>query len=313
MKTLVLSMISIAATVAAMTACTSESDEINEAQQLAIKLNAGVVQTKAVIDSDASKHPTKAITPVYFYRNDETKGTLPTWTSSTNFDGTIGIDGTITGFTQYYASDGKETHIAGLYLGENITPAPTVSDKSVSFTIDGDQDILFAPAINVGSRNEPVENNVLAFEHKLTQFKFVAKTGANIGAINGINVNIKNYNTTSTISLVDGTFGTWATPISTKNITLNALANNGESNPSAGIMLQPGLKNIVLDVTASDYLSTVQTLTINGKDGANSDSFEAGKSYTITITFKGKEVTASATISPWVDGTKPDASEGEIE
>lgn len=311
MKTLVLSMISIAATVAAMTACTSESDGIDEAQQLAIKLNAGVVQTKAVIESDASKHPTKEITPVYFYRDDETKGVIPTWTSSTNFNGKIGTDGTITGFTQYYASDGKETHIAGLYLGENITPAPAVTNKSVSFTIDGDQDILFAPTINVGSRNEPANSNVLAFEHKLTQFKFVAKTGTNIGAINGINVNIKNYNTTSTISLVDGTFGTWATPISAKNITLVALANGGASTPSDGIMLEPGLKSITLEVTASDYLTAAQSLTINGTDGTTSDSFEAGKSYTITITFKGKEVTASATISPWEEGTAPDS--GEIE
>lgn len=310
MKTLVLSMISIAATIAAMTACTSESDEIDEAQQLAIKLNAGVVQTKAVIDSDASKHPTIEITPVYFYRDDEIKGVNPTWTSSTNFDGKIGTDGTITGFTQYYASDGKETHIAGLYLGENIT-TPTVSDKSVSFTIDGEQDILFAPATNVGSRNEPADNNVLAFEHKLTQFKFVAKTGANIGAINGINVNIKNYNTTSTISLVDGTFGAWATPTSAKNITLAALANGGASTPSNGIMLEPGLKSITLDVTASDYLTATQSLTIYGTDGTTSDSFEAGKSYIITITFKGKEVTASATISPWKEGTAPDS--GEIE
>ena len=52
MKTLVLSMISIAATIAAMTACTSESDPVDEVEaQVPINLNAGVLQTKAVIDA----------------------------------------------------------------------------------------------------------------------------------------------------------------------------------------------------------------------------------------------------------------------
>ena len=54
MKTLVLSMISIAATVAAMTACTSEGDpidNIDNGQPVEIKLNAGVITTKSPITS----------------------------------------------------------------------------------------------------------------------------------------------------------------------------------------------------------------------------------------------------------------------
>ena len=61
MKTLVLSMISIAATVAAMTACTSESDPINDITnpkdaKVEIKLNAGVlgVETKAAITTSTT-------------------------------------------------------------------------------------------------------------------------------------------------------------------------------------------------------------------------------------------------------------------
>ena len=56
MKTLVLSMISIAATIAAMTACTSEGDpidNIDNGQPVEIQLNAGVVTTKAAITSNA--------------------------------------------------------------------------------------------------------------------------------------------------------------------------------------------------------------------------------------------------------------------
>lgn len=309
MKTLVLSMISIAATVAAMTACTSESDGIDEVQQVAIKLNAGVIQSKSAIDSGENGLPLAQVDHVHFYREDLATETNPTWSSPTSFSGSIETSGNITNFNQYYATDGKNTHITGLYLGANFTTAPTVNNSSVTFTIDGDQDILYAAGINTGNRNNIAPSNTLNFKHKLTQFKFVAKTSSNIGAISGINVNIKDYKTTSSISLSDGQLGAWSVPVSDKNITLAAVANGGDSTPSNGIMLEPDQKSIVLEVTAENYLTTAQTLTIQGKDGASTNSFEAGKSYTITITFTGQEVTATATISKWVEGQNPDSGE----
>lgn len=314
MKTLVLSMISIAATVAAMTACTSEGDpidEIDNGQPVEIKLNAGVVQTKAAIDVDESNHPKAEVSNVYFYREDKASSSTPDWTSPTGFVGTIGIDGTITpGSPQYYATDGNNAFIAGLYLGGETSTVPEVSTGKVSFTIDGSQDILWAEGIDKGNRGTPI-NAALNFKHQLTQFKFVAKTASGIGEITGIKVKIQGANTKSAINLADGTLDTWDTVSTISVEDLTAAANAGTSTASKGTMLEPNLKSLAIQVTAGSYLTSAVSLTINGKDGTGNDSFEAGKAYTITLSFAGKEVSATATISPWADGTAPD--EGKVE
>lgn len=310
MKTLVLSMISIAATVAAMTACTSESDPVDEVEaQVPINLNAGVLQTKAVIDAGENGLPTNKVDHVHFYRVDVTSPTTPSWDSPTkSFTGSIETTGEITVTEkQYYATNGNNTFISGLYLGDNITTIPTITTGKTPFTIDGTQDILFASGIDMGNRKDP-KTTTLSFEHQLTQFKFVAKTNSGIDEITDINIALKNAKATSAISLSDGTLDTWTGDFVLTIPSLTAAANGGESTPSLGYMLQPNLSNIAISVTADKYLQGAQDLTITAKDGG---TFEAGKSYVITVTFTGKEVSAKATIGKWIDGTNPDA--GTIE
>lgn len=73
MKTLVLSMISIAATVAAMTACTSEGDpidNIDNGQPVEIQLNAGIgsITTKTPITSDDQGKLSSALPGIQFVK-----------------------------------------------------------------------------------------------------------------------------------------------------------------------------------------------------------------------------------------------------
>lgn len=312
MKTLVLSMISIAATVAAMTACTSESDEINNVVEapVEIELNAGVIQTKAAIEVDDYKHPKADINNVYFYREDVTGQANPSWTNPTGFVGKIETTGNIADIEQYYATNGDKTYIAGLYLGGNASTAPAPVTGKVSFTITGDEDILWANGIDKGDRNNPLATP-LDFKHQLTQFKFITKTAAGVGEVSNITITVNNVNSESAISLVDGTFDAWKTPISPVISGLTAPGNAGTATASKGIMLEPSLKEINLSVAAPDYLKTPETLKISGTNGTNNDSFLAGKLYTITIEFKGKAVSATATVSDWDKGTDPSA--GTIE
>lgn len=63
-------------------------------------------------------------------------------------------------------------------------------------------------------------------------------------------------------------------------------------------MLVPGMSSIKLLVSADGYAE--QTITINATDG---NKFEVGKSYEITLTFKGSAIEPSATIDQWTPGT----------
>lgn len=308
MKALVLSALAIAATLS-MSSCSSENDPVDEATKEApveIKLNAGVIQTKAAIDVDQEQHPTQDVSNVYFYRQDVEAPGTPSWTApSASFTGTIKTTGAIEDFTQYYATNGYNTHITGLYLGTESSTVPNVTDGKVEFSIDGTQDVLWAKSVDVGNRN--VEGTTaLNFKHKLTKFKFVANTSNGIGAVTGISITIKNAKASSTINLADGNLGAW-TPDASADFTVNGLtaaADGGESSASEGVMLQPNLASLSIAVSAPNYLSEAQNLTITGSDEG---SFKEGSSYTITITFSGKAVTATATIANWTDGTNPGA------
>lgn len=308
MKTLVLSMISIAATLAAMTACTSESDPVDEIDvKVPIALNAGVIQTKAAIDTDESNHPKDKVSNVHFYRIDAT--TEPTdWTTPTaKFSGAIETTGSISGIEQYYATNGDNAFITGLYLGDKVASAPEIATGKASFTIDGSDDILFAQSVDMGNRGAQ-KTTALNFQHKLTQFKFTAKVATGLGDIPNVSINITNAKKTSAISLASGDLETWTDALS---LTIPNLTATEAGGTSAGFMLEPNLKNLQLSVSAPGYLANAEVLTINGTEGASTDTFLPGKSYVITINFSGKKVTATATIGKWEPGTNP--GEGSIE
>lgn len=302
MKNLVFSMLAMAA----MVSCTSESDPINEitdGDKVEIKLNAGIVKvdTKAAIESNASSLPTSDLANVFIFRTDAK--TTPDWTTITpnSFKGTIKTDGTITADPkQYYPTNGDNTYLAGLFLGESATQ-PTITTGKTDVTITGEQDILWAAPIDKGVKSTPLDNATLAFKHQLTQFKFVVKNDATVTeAITGIEIKIQNANTTTKIALNDGTFDTWSTPISTIGFTgLATTADLNRSTATNGVMLEPNLSKIVLKVSATDYTKD-QEITIEGSDNGK---FEQGKAYTITLTFKAKEISGKATVAPWTEGT----------
>lgn len=311
MKTLVLSMISIAATVAAMTACTSEGDpidNIDNGQPVEIKLNAGVITTKSAITSNDAGELTADLSNVYFYRID---GDNPDWTTGTpkSFTGTISATTKGISFTtkQYYPADGKKTTIGGLFIGDGAT-TPTLNAGVADFSITGVEDIIYAQPIDLGDRKAP-KSTSLGFTHLLTQFKFIVKVD-NVTikeAISDININVKNANTSSKVTLSDGSISAWTTPKEIAGPTnLTAPADGQPSTASSEIMLQPDLSSIDLVITGTGLPTGGLETTIPGSDGGK---FEKGKAYEITLTFKAKEVSGTASITKWEPG-KP--AEGDV-
>ena len=280
-------------TLGALVSCSSEEVLDNAGNdKVEIKLNAGVITTKAPIESDGSGNPSVKVDNVQFLRSDGTAD----WTTLTSatFTGTIETTQVITvaeGKTQYYPIDGTNTNILGFY------PAATsIATGKASFTIDGSQDIIYATPVS-GSKSSAIGN--LQFAHKLTQFKFVLKRD-NSGSsdISNVVVSVKSANSTFDMDLADGTLSTWATPITTIKPIDGGTATIAGSSESQGIMLEPELSSIVLSVSATGFPD--QEITIDGTDGGK---FETGKAYTLTLTFKAKTIAGEASIANWQEGT----------
>lgn len=286
MKKIIFSMFALAA----LASCSSEDVLDNSGNEKAeIKLNAGVIATKAPIDSDASGMPSGDVADVQFFRADGT----PDWTTATKLTGTIKTDGAINldGDTQYYPTDGTNANILGFY------PAATnITAGVASMTITGNEDVIYAGP-QAGSKTTSI--GALAFTHKLTQFKFVVKRDASLAAdVANVSVTIKDAETTFDLALADGTLNNWATAISTIKPISDATASLGGFNQPTGIMLKPGMSSIVVTVEGQGF--TPQDVTISGTDNG---TFDAGKAYTLTLTFKATGLDGKATIGKWETGT----------
>ena len=165
MKTLVLSMISIAATVAAMTACTSESDEIDEIEaKVPIELNAGVLEitSKAVVNQgDQFDAQVMASETSKTY-------TTPFWTEAGAGNISVASDGKVTfDPIQYYPTNGNTIYMIG------YSPRATTSNGKVAYTIQGDNDIMVSNEISGSRTSKDPTGKELSFTHLLTQFLLV--------------------------------------------------------------------------------------------------------------------------------------------
>lgn len=272
-----------------ITSCSQNDDEvISNGNPLEIQLNAGIetaVSRAAVNKGDALQN-------IQIVKSNGTAD----WSSVTSITttGDMAAGGAITlSAKQYYPSDGANTNILGFY------PAATsITGGIANMTIDGTQDVLYATPVS-GSKGTPVTEK-LSFQHKLTQFKFVAKRDATStdADITEVKVMVKDANSVFKMALTDGALSGWATTISTITPITNGTAAETESTPSEGIMLEPELAKLVLLVSAKGY--DEQEITINGTDAGK---FAMGKAYTITLTFKGTEIAPTGEIAEWTTGT----------
>lgn len=300
MKTLVLSMISIAATVAAMTACTSESDEIDNVVEapVEIKLNAGI--NSISVKSDGVQKPDTHDFDANIIASTETGkyGATSTWTGTD--PGKINVKNNVVTFTttQAYPSDGS-----AIFMKAYAPFEGTYSNDKVEFTIDGNKDIMVSTEIS-GSKTDN-ENKKLTFEHKLAQlnFKLIASSEAAQkawGKINGIKV--------KAITNLDLTLSTGA---------LAARASATEAEVSTiGFNEITALPVSPTPVEAGGYVmvlprTTAYTVIIDSEKGpankeivlTNPTTTVASTAYDITLTFNSTEVEVTSEVGAWTPGT----------
>lgn len=331
MKTLVLSMISIAATVAAMTACTSESDEIDNVVEAPteIKMSAGILNIETRSDG-----PIEALTAdvkdVNFVKVDlvggDIKDNAVTWgTDPSQHEAEIAkTSGDITfKETPYYSSDSKEF---SYLIGYHPKTGGTLASNEVSYTIDGNMDIMLSTVVKGNKANKaPLTPS---FSHKLAQLiikitgdsgnpltadKDAAAAAAAWGTISNIVVksvptNLKLDLSTGLLSAADAT----TTDLEiTKKGSATAYPTISKSIEEAGycmLLPQETAKAYVLTIT-TDKAERDVTVKIPAGGSRLENTTKAGESYIITLTFKANEIAATAAIDGWAEGSTAGAGD----
>lgn len=269
----------------------------------AIRLSAGLpsasVQSKAAINSGDKFTPAVAgweSTAAASYT------AAPTWNTTTSeiTASATAQEVELTAPQVYNANGAVKTYMKAWY------PQGTLSSGTVTFTTndsykgDGTDDVLLAGEVS-GSKSDR-ENKVLAFEHLTTQLKFLVKAGTGLAAGTKLTkIELKNVDVPNGINLATNALLTSSkNALSVPDIDGNLVIGTTETGDVAGsplMIVPPTGKTVTLKVTtsAAEFDNIVATID-------NDDKFQAGKAYTITLTFDQKNIELSATLAEWSDG-----------
>lgn len=297
MKKLMISMLAMAA----MVSCTNEIEnpdqpKVNENEPVEIVLNGKVneITTKSAIQPN-----TAFSAQIIALNGNAADYSNPLWGEDTKGNISIAADGKVTFSTpQYYPADGSSIKLRG------FAPQTTsIVNETVSYTIDGTQDIMIAPEITADKVDKT--NKKLAFEHLLTQLqiKVKAEDQAAIdawGTITSITINAVK---TLELDLSTGKLGAKTSSPENGDLSLEGFSTgqaltvvaDADAVAAGSIMLLPSDTAYKLKITTSKVASKEITISL--------DKTIASNAHVITVTFKAAEITVTATAGTWATGT----------
>lgn len=279
-------------------------DAVDNGEPVAIQLSAGVKST--VVVSRSAVTGSTEFTPTILGWEGKTVDykTAPTWnavSSGIAANATDPVDITLTPKKYYSADVSISTFMKAFYVSNEA--ATQEADAKYKYTIantKGDIDVLLAPVVT--GKKSDVDAKAFNFVHPLTQIKFVMKKGDGLAANTTLNsITLQNVDiptgldfsteapltyTNSSALIVDGI----TTP-------MNIVADGVAGNP---VMIKPMQ---TLNITVVTSTATFENLTVVLKGDTK---FEAGKAYTITLTFDQKNIGGQASVVDWDDTGKGD-------
>lgn len=291
-------------TAACLCACSKGEDNGPVDGTADIVLSAGLpaasVQSKAPINSGDKFTPAVA--------GWESSATVsyaaaPTWKTTTS-EITASATAqavTLTDGQVYNADKTVKTYMKAWYPQGTLTNGKVAFTADASYKGDGTDDVLLSGEVS-GDKSDR-DNKVLAFAHLTTQLKFVVKAGTGLAEDTKLTkIELKGVDVPGGIDLAtDALTGTAKEILSVPGIDGSLVIGTTAAGDAAGspLMIVPPAENTVkLKVTTSvaefdDIAATIDTDT----------KFEAGKAYTITLTFGQKNIELSATLAEWSAGT----------
>ena len=227
----------------------------------------------------------------------------PTWNTTTSeiTASTTAQAVTLTAGQVYNADRTVKTYMKAWYPQGTLTDGKVAFTGDASYKGDGTDDVLLAGEV-VGDKSDR-ENKVLAFAHLTTQLKFVVKAGTGLTSGTKLTkIELKNVDVPGGIDLAtDALTGTTKETLSVPDIDGNLVIGTTTAGDAAGsplMIVPPSGNTVTLKVTTSvaEFDNIVATIDTDTK-------FEAGKAYTITLTFGQKNIELSATLDEWTSGT----------
>lgn len=277
MKRIIFSMLAMVA----MVSCSSE-EGINPDNNtpVEIRLNGGVnTVTKAVTT-------TETLAKAFFANGTTTETYADAPWTATITGGSITFNP-----KQYYPVNDSSIFLKG------YAPAGTYKSGTVSYTIDGDMDII---ATNENSGKKSVPFGEITFDHLLTQLQFeVIASSAEVATAWGelSKIELTEQPTALELKLTDSNkLAAAENPIKASLITkgyTEAAIPIGAATSAGYIMILPGQTSIPLTVTTVNGTKSINVTL------ANNVATEKGKAHKITLTFSGTEITPTAKVTVW--------------
>lgn len=208
---------------------------------------------------------------------------------------TSGVSTTVTG--KFYPVDGSAVNFVGY-----APSGGTLSAGSVSFTIDGTDDVMYA-GVASGTKVQAIAGTHpnLVFEHMLTQLQFqvVAEDVAGVPAVAAwgdvTKIEVLSQPNTIALALASGTATASGTAVFT-----------GFSGTQALTTTLTGVGNGTMIFPVNAATLSLKVYTVNCPEGQQVDllskTFVAGSAYKVNLTFKATAIVLTATVTPWADG-----------
>ncbi|WP_289006919.1 fimbrillin family protein [uncultured Parabacteroides sp.] len=306
MKTLVFNMLTIAATFAAMTACTSESDPVDEVNpkdaKVEIKFNSSItgVETKAAITGTSFNTGSH----VGIFALTHTATDAVTWKETNNYmqnvDGTTGNAGAITMTGKHiYPTEGFVSFYAYYPYTSTITcsngSAPTIPVE-IKANEEEQIDYMWAtPLLNKTRASATDGAQKLHFQHALSLLDIYVIKATEVTENLSVNlITFKAKNSIATLNISDGTI----TPGTTTQVTCTTKDNIGSTltatvgdKPIASFVLLPGentLSDLSVKIGEKTYSIDAPQVTLTKAQRTK-----------FTITLTSKDITYGSDIEDW--------------
>lgn len=189
--------------------------------------------------------------------------------------------------------------------------------------VDGQQDVMYASAVDAGSETVPIDPINLTFNHLTTQLSFEIKITEATGtgewdnkAVAVKNISVLSAQLPQSVDAANGAVS-WSTPasLSVPNLTSVSL-NNVFSKVGNPVMIKEGTVKVDVTLAIGDADITITNVVIKNS-ATNADlTTVIGQSHLISLNViepsatTGGEVTVSAkaTVTPWKDGASGSAN-----
>lgn len=205
---------------------------------------------------------------------------------------------------QFYNGDGSKTFMKAWFpAGELAADGKVNFVGKPDYTADGTVDVMLAPEVHGSAYDKSIKN--LAFDHKLTQIKFLV-----VGDKKFIDektmvksITVKEAQLPTGIDLTNNSviYATTA-PLVVPDINAQLLTDR-EVAAGSCVMIMPFVGNtfkvdVVTNNGTADTTYTDIVITID-KD----ENLVAGRAYTISLAFGAPGINVSASVTPWSTGT----------